>query len=133
VVAGDYHVVTAAHTTPGGQLIPLELACRAGMAAHLDADALFEVTRQGLDFYTGLLGSGYPYRKYGQVFVPELSCLASEDAGCVIVSEQLLFRSRVGWPRPPCRCCAPPHRPATTNWPGPSCSAGPRPRRTSSA
>ena len=95
VAAGDYHVVTASHTTPSGQQIPLELACRAGLADHLDAEALFEVTRQGLDFYTGLLGAGYPYRKYGQVFVPELSCLASEDAGCVLVSEQFVYRSRV--------------------------------------
>ena len=91
VVAGDYHVVTASHTTAGGQQIPLELACRAGLAGHLDAEALFEVTRQGLDFYTAVLGTDYPYRKYGQVFVPELSCLASEDAGCVLVSEQLVL------------------------------------------
>jgi aminopeptidase N len=95
VVAGEYHVVTASHTTPSGQRIPLELACRVGLAGHLDPEALFEVTRHGLDFYTGLLGTGYPYAKYGQVFVPELSCLASEDAGCVLVSEQLLFRSKV--------------------------------------
>jgi len=94
VVAGDYHLVTAEHTTPGGQRIPLELACRADLAGHLDADALFELTAKGLDFYTQWLGAAYPYAKYGQVFVPELSCLASEDAGCVLVSERLLFRSR---------------------------------------
>ena len=81
--------------TPSGQQIPLELACRAGLADHLDADALFELAGQGLDFYTGLFGVGYPYRKYGQVFVPELSCGASEDAGCVLVSEQFLSRSRM--------------------------------------
>ena len=95
VVAGDYHLVTASHVTPGGQRIPLELACRAGLAAHLDADALFELAGQGLDFYTGLFSVDYPYRKYGQVFVPELSCGASEDAGCVLVSEQFLSRSRM--------------------------------------
>ena len=95
VVAGDYHLVTASHDTPGGQRIPLELACRAGLAAHLDAGALFELARQGLDFYTGLFGMEYPYRKYGQVFVPELSCGASEDAGCILVSEQFLPRSRL--------------------------------------
>jgi aminopeptidase N len=94
VVAGDYHVVTAAHTTPGGQQIPLELACRADQADDLDAEALFELTAKGLDFYTGWLGRAYPYAKYGQVFVPELSCLASEDAGCVLASERLLFRSQ---------------------------------------
>jgi aminopeptidase N len=94
VVAGNYHVVTAAHTTPGGQQIPLELACRASLAGDLDADALFEVTGQGLDFYTGVLGA-YPFAKYGQVFVPELSCLASEDAGCVLISEQYVYRSQM--------------------------------------
>jgi aminopeptidase N len=94
VVAGDYHVVTSSHTTPGGQQIPLELACRAGLADHLDPGALFEVTGLGLDFYTGVLGA-YPFAKYGQVFVPELSCLASEDAGCVLVTEQFVYRSRV--------------------------------------
>jgi aminopeptidase N len=95
VVAGDYHVVTASHTTVGGQQIPLELACRASLADFLDTDAVFELTRQGLDFYTGLFRIGYPYAKYGQVFVPEFPHLASEDAGCVLVSERLLFRARI--------------------------------------
>ena len=94
VVAGDYHLVTSSHATPSGQQIPLELACQADMAGHLDAEAVFEVTGRGLDFYTGLLGA-YPYAKYGQVFVPEFSAGASEDAGCVLISDQFLFRSRV--------------------------------------
>jgi len=93
VVAGDYHVARAGHTTPDGQVIPLELACRASLAGRLDTEALFGLTARGLDFYTGWLGAPYPYAKYGQVFVPELSCLASEDAGCVLVSERLLFPS----------------------------------------
>jgi aminopeptidase N len=39
VAAGDYHVVTASHTTPSGQQIPLELACRAAIpdARHKEA------------------------------------------------------------------------------------------------
>jgi aminopeptidase N len=93
VVAGDYHVVTAAHMTPDGQQIPLELACRAALADRLDADALFQLTAQGLDHYTRWLGRDYPYAKYGQVFVPEFPHLASEDAGCVLISERLLFPS----------------------------------------
>jgi aminopeptidase N len=98
VVAGDYYLLTAEHTTPGGQQIPLELACRADLAANLDAEGLFALTAKGLDFYTEWLGAPYPFAKYGQVFVPELSCLASEDAGCVLVSEQLLFRSQHATP-----------------------------------
>ena len=92
VVAGDYHLVTSSHATPSGQQIPLELACQADMAGHLDAEALFEVTGRGLDLYTGLLGT-YPYAKYGQVFVPAFSAGASEDVGCVLISDQFLFRS----------------------------------------
>ena len=98
VVAGNYHVVSAEHTTPDGRTIPLELACRASLAAELDADALFELTARGLDFYADWLDAPYPYPKYGQVFVPELSCLASEDAGCVLISERLLFRTPAASP-----------------------------------
>ncbi len=98
VVAGDYHLVTASHTTPGGQRIPLELACRAGLAERLDVDALLRLTARGLDYYTGWLGADYPYAKYGQVFVPEFPHLASEDAGCVLIAERLLFQSSQGSP-----------------------------------
>ena len=90
VVAGDYHVVTAEHVTPAGQRIPLELACRADLAGQLDAEALLRLTADGLDFYTSWLDAPYPYAKYGQVLVPELSCLASENAGCVVIAETLL-------------------------------------------
>jgi Peptidase family M1 domain/ERAP1-like C-terminal domain/Peptidase M1 N-terminal domain len=93
VVAGDYHVVTASHTTPGGQRIPLELACRAGLADRLDVDALLPLTARGLDYYASWLGADYPYAKYGQVFVTEFPHLASEDAGCVLIAERLLFQS----------------------------------------
>jgi aminopeptidase N len=92
VVAGEYHVVRDEHVTPAGQRLPLELACRTSLAADLDAAAIFTITRQGLDYFTGLFGTPYPFAKYGQAFVPEFSAGATEDAGCVLVSEQFLFR-----------------------------------------
>jgi aminopeptidase N len=95
VVAGDYHVARASHTTPTGQQIPLELACRASLADYLEPDDVLETTRRGLDFFSGLFGIPYPFAKYGQAFVPEFSGGALENAGCVLISEQLLFRSRV--------------------------------------
>ena len=58
MVAGDYHLVTASHVTPGGQRIPLELACRAGLAAHLDAGALFELHGHAEQLITRLAGPG---------------------------------------------------------------------------
>jgi aminopeptidase N len=95
VAAGEYEVVSETHTTPSGQVIPLGLACRASMAGFLASREIFDATRRGLDYYTGLFKTDYPFTKYDQVFVPEYSVGATENAGCVILTDQLLFRSRV--------------------------------------
>src|SRR5580700_2884582 len=95
VVAGDYAVVRSSHTTARGQAVPLGLACRASLAGYLDADDILSVTRQGLDFYTELFQCDYPFAKYDQVFVPDYSGGATENIGCVVISDELLFRSRV--------------------------------------
>jgi aminopeptidase N len=94
VAAGEYHLVTDSHTTPGGQVIPLGLACRASLAEHLEPDDMFAITKRGLDFYERLFGTGYPFEKYDQVMVPEFPG-AVENVGCVVVGEQFLFRSKV--------------------------------------
>jgi aminopeptidase N len=93
VVAGEYHVIRDAHTTPDGQLIPLGLACRRSLAACLDPADILTITRQGLDYFTGLFGR-YPYAKYDQVFVAD-HVGAMENIGCITISEQFLFRSKV--------------------------------------
>jgi aminopeptidase N len=93
VVAGEYHVLRDEHTTPAGQLIPLGLACRQSLTAYLEADDVLTITRQGLDYFTGLFGR-YPYAKYDQVFVTD-SVGAMENIGCITISEQFLFRSKV--------------------------------------
>jgi aminopeptidase N len=95
VAAGDYQVVRASHTTPRGQVIPLGLACRASLARYLDQPSILRITRQGLDFFTGLFQGDYPFAKYEQVFVPDYSVGATENVGCVVLSDELLFRSRV--------------------------------------
>jgi aminopeptidase N len=95
ICAGDYHVVTAIHTTPRGQVIPLGLVCRASLADFLDPDDILTITRQGLDYYVKLFDVDFPFAKYDQVFVPEFSAGAMENVGCVTFSERLLFRSKV--------------------------------------
>ena len=95
VAAGDYRLVTDVHTTPSGQVIPLGLACRASLAGDLDAGNVFSITKQGFDFYERLFGTGYPFAKYDQVFVPDFAGGAMENVACVTISEQFLFRSKV--------------------------------------
>ena len=90
VAAGPYHVVRSEHDG-----IPLGIYCRASLAAYLDAAEIFEVTRQGLDFFQEAFGRRYPFGKYDQLFVPEFKEGAMENAGCVTFVESYIFRSRV--------------------------------------
>ncbi len=89
--AGPYHEVRQPHDG-----IDLGLLCRASMARHLDADEVFEVTRQGFDFFHRNFGVRYPLPKYDQVVVPEFNALAMENFGCITNAEpQFTFRSTV--------------------------------------
>jgi aminopeptidase N len=90
VSAGPYHVVRDEHDG-----IPLGIACRQSLAAYLDPDEIFEVTRQGFDFYHAAFGIKYPFGKYDQLFVPEFKEGAMENAGAVTFLEDYVFRSRV--------------------------------------
>jgi aminopeptidase N len=90
VSAGPYHVVRGSHDG-----IPLGIFCRQSLAAYLDPDEIFEVTRQGFDFYHAAFGVKYPFGKYDQLFVPEFKEGAMENAGAVTIVEDYIFRSRV--------------------------------------
>ena len=90
VAAGPYHVVRDEHDG-----IPLGVFCRQSLAPYLDADEIFEVTRQGFDFFHSSFGIKYPFGKYDQLFVPEFKEGAMENAGCVTFVENYIFRSRV--------------------------------------
>jgi aminopeptidase N len=90
IAAGPYYEVTGEHDG-----IPLGLYCRQSLATYLDPDELFEITRQGFDFYQRAFRVRYPFGKYDQLFVPEFKAGAMENAGCVTFLEDYIFRSRV--------------------------------------
>jgi len=90
IAAGPYHVVRDEHDG-----IPLGIFCRQSLASYLDPDEIFEVTRQGLDYFHDAFGVRYPFGKYDQLFVPEFKAGAMENAGAVTFLEAYVFRSRV--------------------------------------
>ncbi len=90
IIAGPYHRERDEHDG-----IPLGVYCRASLAQHLDADEIFAVTKQGLDFYHRVFDMNYPFEKYDQLFVPEFNAGAMENAGAVTFLEDYVFRSRV--------------------------------------
>jgi aminopeptidase N len=90
IAAGPYHAVRGEHDG-----IPLGIFCRQSLASYLDPDEIFEVTRQGFDYFHRAFGMRYPFGKYDQIFVPEFKAGAMENAGCVTFLEAYVFRSRV--------------------------------------
>ncbi|MFE5325862.1 aminopeptidase N [Embleya sp. NPDC056575] len=95
LVAGHYHAVHDTYTAADGTVVPLGVYCRSSLAPHLDADAIFDVTKQGFDYFLGQFDFPYPFGKYDQLFVPEYNAGAMENAGCVTILEDYVFRSKV--------------------------------------
>ena len=90
ISAGPYHVVRSEHDG-----IPLGIFCRQSLATYLDPDEIFEITRQGFDYFHEAFGVRYAFGKYDQLFVPEYKSGAMENAGAVTFLEDYIFRSRV--------------------------------------
>jgi aminopeptidase N len=90
LVAGPYHVVRDEHDG-----IPLGIYCRQSLARYLDADEILTVTKQGFDFFHEQFGYRYAFGKYDQLFVPEFNAGAMENAGCVTMLEDYIFRGKV--------------------------------------
>ncbi|MFE2231374.1 aminopeptidase N [Streptomyces sp. NPDC059442] len=94
VVAGPYHYVT--DTYRRGELeIPLGAMCRRSLAKHFDADDVFLITKQGLDFFHDNFDYPYPFGKYDQAFVPEYNLGAMENPGMVTFREEYVYRGKV--------------------------------------
>ncbi|MCF8526809.1 MAG: aminopeptidase N, partial [Candidatus Nanopelagicales bacterium] len=74
---------------------PLSVYCRESLAQYLDSDEILTVTKQGFELFEREFGTGYPFVKYDQLFVPEFNAGAMENAGCVTILEDYVFRSRV--------------------------------------
>lgn len=92
---GPYHSVHSSYERPDGQSVPLGIYCRPSLAEFLDADHIFDVTRQGFDWFQEKFAYDYPFAKYDQLFVPEFNAGAMENAGAVTIRDQYIFRSKV--------------------------------------
>ncbi|MFI6156980.1 aminopeptidase N [Kitasatospora sp. NPDC051170] len=94
LIAGPYVGVFDAYRN-GDQHVPLGVYCRPSLREFLDAEAVFEVTKQGFDYFQEKFDFPYPFPKYDQLFVPEFNAGAMENAGAVTLRDQYVFRSKV--------------------------------------
>ncbi|MFE9254631.1 aminopeptidase N [Streptomyces sp. NPDC006879] len=94
LIVGPYHSVHSSYEKDG-QSVPLGIYCRPSLAEFLDSEAIFDVTRQGFDWFQEKFDYDYPFAKYDQLFVPEFNAGAMENAGAVTIRDQYVFRSKV--------------------------------------
>ena len=93
LMAGAFHTVHDTYTGTARE-IPLSLSCRQSLVPYLDAERLFTTTKNGFAVFEKHFGAPYPFADYAQVFVPEFNAGAMENAGCVTIRDEYLFRSR---------------------------------------
>ena len=94
LVAGQFHVDKGTVLSAKGEL-PADLVCRASMADYLDAERIRTTTQRGFEVYEQAYGTAYPFDSYDQLFLPEYNAGAMENAGCVTLRDEYLFRSQV--------------------------------------
>lgn len=95
IIAGPYEEVFSELTSASGRVIPLGVYGRKSLWQHLDADYIFDKTREGFAYFEEKFDYPYPFAKYDQLFVPEFNAGAMENAGAVTFTETYVFRSKV--------------------------------------
>ncbi|RLK49274.1 aminopeptidase N [Microbacterium telephonicum] len=95
LVAGPYEATFSELTSADGRVVPLGVYGRKSLWQHLDADYIFDKTREGFAYFESKFGVPYPFAKYDQLFVPEFNAGAMENAGAVTFTETYVFRSKV--------------------------------------
>ncbi len=75
--------------------IPMALYCARSLSQYLNADELFGITAQGLEYFERAFRIPYPFAKYDQVFCPEKPNGAMESPGCVTITDLVLGRGKV--------------------------------------
>ncbi|WP_426319681.1 aminopeptidase N [Microbacterium sp. E-13] len=95
LIAGPYEATFSELTSASGRVIPLGVYGRKSLWQFLDADYIFDKTRQGFSYFEDKFDYAYPFAKYDQLFVPEFNAGAMENAGAVTFTETYVFRSKV--------------------------------------
>ena len=95
LIAGPYSEWRDELTSADGRTIPLGVYGRSSLAQYIDAEYIFEKTKEGFKFFEEQFDYPYPFDKYDQLFVPDFNAGAMENAGAVTITESYVFRGAV--------------------------------------
>ena len=94
LIAGPYFKVTDEYV--GTKVVPLGIYIRKTLAQFLDAENIFEATKNGFAYFENVFGLAYPFEKYDQIAVVDYNWGAMENPGAVTFREdRFVFRSKV--------------------------------------
>ena len=94
LIAGPYESVFSEAVNPDGRVVPLGIYARKSLWQYMDADYIFDKTRQGFAYFAEKFDYPYPFAKYDQLFVPEYNAGAMENIGAVTFTEAYVFRGK---------------------------------------
>lgn len=77
----------------GGPALPLGAWCRRSMREYFDPEAILSLTKAGLDYFTTIFDSAFPWQAYHSIFVPEYNIGAMENPGLVTFTEAYIPRT----------------------------------------
>ncbi|MDR0951074.1 MAG: aminopeptidase N [Candidatus Ancillula sp.] len=92
--AGPFQVWEDSLINSDGREIPMRIVARKSMAEFMDAEDIFQVTKDGFAFYNKEFQVPFPWNKYDQVFMPQYNAGAMENIGNVTFREDYIFRSK---------------------------------------
>ncbi|EGR28567.1 hypothetical protein IMG5_172390 [Ichthyophthirius multifiliis] len=94
IMAGPYKEITCQNSY---KKIPMKIYVRESLMKYLLklSDFIFEITNKSMQIFEDLFQTEFVFSKYDQIFVPELTWGAMENASIVAISENSLFREDV--------------------------------------
>ena len=85
--AGDY--VQIDNSRSDGPT-PMRIFVRDSKRANVDADLVFRVLTQGMNYYSDLFECKMPFAKYDVIYCPEFRITAMENVGAVTLTDRVL-------------------------------------------
>ena len=89
ICAGPYAEWHTEYSNEDGRVVPMAMYCRQALAKAFekDVDYLFDITKKGFAFYAKTWGVPYPYAKYDQIYVPEVTDAYAERRVVTVLHE----------------------------------------------
>ena len=91
IAAGEY--VSFENVCQPDYKVKMRVIYRDSLKQYQDSQEIIRITIEGINFYETYFKTPYPFNKYDQIFVPELTSGAMENVGLVTFNECYVWKS----------------------------------------